>query len=315
MSTGSFVKHAIDAMVETAAGSKRYKTSKGTTSFRVSRGVGGLGWFSIAVGMIFVFPAIFSQEPYPLGWLILTALFDVLGLPLVITTAVARVRVTPQGITYRNAVGISRSMRFEDIRCAYACSLQGDIKLCGRYANLKLGSYFAGFSHLKALIEEAQPGVFGAEAVLASEDFRTAEGVAAFRQGMALTNVGLFIALLGVGAALLPTYDSMAQLLSKIAVSGSFTVMGLYFMLDGLVSRVYLEPDRLVYRNFRGAKTALAWQDIRKVSARFTRGRSRREYLLVSGKDYDIKIKRNFIAYDLLKSEIDRRRDHPSAAG
>jgi hypothetical protein len=307
MNVGPFVKHTIDSMVEIAAGSKHYKTSKGTTRFRASRSVGGLGLFSIVLGLVFVFPAVFSTASYAIGWLILTALFGLLGLPLVVTAAVSKVWATPQGITYRNAVGASRSIRWEDIRYVYAYSMQGDIKLCGRYGNLKIGSYFAGFNHLKSLIEQARPGVFSAETVLASEDFRTSEGFAVFRQGMALTNVGIFLALLGAGAALLPTYDSMVQLLSKIALSGSFVLMGLYFMLDGLVSRVYLEPDRLVFRNFCGIRTAVDWQDIRKAGTRFTRDRSRREYLLVSGKNTKIKIKRNFIAYDLLKSEISRR--------
>jgi hypothetical protein len=306
MSTGAFVKHTIDMMVETAAGSKRYRTSKGTTTFRASRGVGGLGLFSIAFGAIFVLPAVLSETP---GWLILTALFALLGLPIVVTVMVSRVQATPQGVTYRNAIGVTRSLLWDDILCVYAYSMQGDIKLCGRQKPLKIGSYFAGFNHLKALIEKACPGVFSAEAVLASDDFRTAQGGAVFRQGMALTNVGIFLALLGAGAAFLPTYGSAAQLLSKILVAAFFLGMGLYYMLDGLVSRVYLEPDRLVCRNFLGAKTSIPWPDIAQVSPRVTHDRSRREYLLITSKDIRIKLKRNFIAYDLLRSELTRRRN------
>lgn len=76
---------------------------------------------------------------------------------------------------------------------------------------------------------------------------------------------------------------------------------GLYFILDGLVSRVFLAPERLVYRNFYGAKKVIPWRDIKRVSIRFTHDRSQREYLLVTEKKTKIKISRNYVAYDLLK--------------
>jgi len=48
--------------------------------------------------------------------------------------------------------------------------------------------------------------------------------------------------------------DSLQNLTEKIPLFAGFSGGGLFFILDGLVSRVFLAPERLVYRNFCGAK-------------------------------------------------------------
>lgn len=312
MAVGPIVKHVIDAMADSAAKSEDFKTIKGTTVFHISKGVRGLGIFSTAVGLIFALLALFNVPPSWIGWLCFSALFDVLGLPLLIAAMICKVWVDTQRITYRNAVGISRSVPWEEIQCVYTNSIGGNIKICGRYRNLKIGSAYAGFNRLKKMIEQAHPSAFSAEAVLESEDFQAAQGVAAFRQSIAVTNVGIFIMLIGL-LGFIPSKETIAELMSKIILIVGMGTMGLYYTMEGLVSRVYLEPTRLVYRNFCGMKTAIAWRDIRHVSTCFTNDRSRREYLKVSRGKTVIKIKFTYIAYDLLKSEIKRRRDQYKA--
>jgi hypothetical protein len=154
----------------------------------------------------------------------------------------------------------------------------------------------------------------GAKAVLESEEFRAAGGVAVFRQSIVVVNVGIFIALLGL-LAFIPAKETPLNLLLKLLLIVGMGGAGLYFILDGLVSRVYLEPERLVYRNFCGAEKAIRWQDIRKVKTVVVNGdKGKWEYLLVSGDDMEIKITRNYIAFSVLKNEIDQRRKQERTA-
>lgn len=265
----------------------------------------------MAIGTVSALMTLFNFSPtWRLGCLCFAVLFGGLGLPIVLTLLIAQVRVDAEKLTCRNAIGISRSVYWPDIQCAYTTSIQGNIKICGKYGNLRIGSEYAGFNHLKALIEQAHPGAFSPESVLESKAFKVAEGIAAFRQAMGIINVGIFMVLLGSIVFLpLPAADTIENLIAKILLFVGFGTWGFYFILDGLVSRVYLEPERLVYRNFYGGKIAIDWRDIRKVRACVTRDRSKREYVLVSGNEIQIKIKRNYIAYDLLKSEIKKRRE------
>ena len=146
-----------------------------------------------------------------------------------------------------------------------------------------------------------------AKAILESESFRAAGGIAVFRQSIAVVNVGIFIALLGL-LAFIPAKETPINWLFKIIFIMGISGMGLCVILNGLVARVYLEPDRLVYRNFCGMKKAIIWRDIQHIKPRTIRNENGiYQYLLVFGKDTRIKISWSFIAYGLLKSEIKKR--------
>ncbi len=147
----------------------------------------------------------------------------------------------------------------------------------------------------------------GVKAVLESEDFKAAGGVAVFRQNIFVVNVGVFIVLLGL-LTLIPAEETIVNLLVKTGFVVGTGTTGLYLILDGLFSRVYLEPERLVYKNFCGIRKAIDWRDIRKVSTRvFDSENGMWQYLLVSGDDTKIKISWNYIAYGALRNEIKKR--------
>ena len=148
----------------------------------------------------------------------------------------------------------------------------------------------------------------GVKSVLESEDFKAAGGVAIFRQSIAVVNVGIFVALLGL-LALIPAEETFLNMLVKITLIIGMGGAGIRLILDGIISRVYWEPERLVYRNFCGIKKAIYWQDIREVRSRHIETNNGfYEYLLVIGEDTKIKISWCYITYGALRSEIKKRR-------
>ncbi len=147
----------------------------------------------------------------------------------------------------------------------------------------------------------------GVKAVLESKEFREREGIAVFKQSTAVVYVGIFIALLGL-FALIPVKETFINIMLKAVLTVFFVAMGLRVILDGLISRVILEPKRIVYKNFCGVEKAICWQDIQKVRSRHVEtDNGFYEYPLVIGKDTKIKISWCYIAYGALRSEIQKR--------
>jgi hypothetical protein len=147
----------------------------------------------------------------------------------------------------------------------------------------------------------------GVKAVLESKEFREGKGIAVFRQSTAVVYVGIFVALLGL-FALIPVKETFINIMLKAVLTIFFVAMGLRMILDGLISRVILESERIVYKSFCGVEKAIRWQDILKVRSRHVEtDNGFYEYLLVIDKDTKIKISWCYIAYGPLRSEIQKR--------
>jgi hypothetical protein len=147
----------------------------------------------------------------------------------------------------------------------------------------------------------------GVKAVLESEEFREAGGVAVFKQSPVVVYVGVFVVLL-VLLALIPTEKTFINIIIKALLAVFFGATGLRAILDGLIARVILKPEGIVYRNFCGMEQAICWQDVREVRSRHIETDTGFfEYLLVIGEDTKIKISWCYIAYGALRNEIKKR--------
>lgn len=305
---GKVAETAVKFIAASAAGAKDYKTTNGTTVFRMSKHMGRLGGFSSLAGAVFVLLALLNVPPHVIGWIVFALLFGGLGLPLFIAYLVSRVYVDDESITLKKSFGKCRQVFWRDIRCAYDVGIQHDIKICCDSGGMKIGSYFSGFNHLKALMEEHRPGMFAAETVMASPGIKTAQG-AAFRRGKAIGNVGIFMALLAVAVAAIPS-EGIANALSKVLLIAFFGGCGIYYLLSCYVSRVVLDAEGITYKNAFGMTRSIRWEDIRYANVRKEKGRDTREYISVTGRDRTIiKIRADYCGYKVIKGVIKKR--HP----
>lgn len=305
---GRLAEAFVTFIAASAAGAKDYEETNGTTIFRMSKLMGGLGGFSALVGAVFAVLAVMNVPPHIVGWIVLALLFGGLGLPLYIAYLVSRVYVDDEKITLRNSFGIRKHIFWRDIDCAYDVGIQHDIKICCDNGSMKVGAYFSGFNHLKALMEEHRPGVFAEGAVMASAGIKTSDG-AAFRRGKAIGNVGIFMVLLAVGAAAIPS-EGFGNAVGKVLLIAFFGGCGIYYLLSCYVSRVILDEKMIAYKNAFGMTRSIRWDDIRYANIRKEKGRDTREYIRVTGRDRTIiKIRADFCGYRVIKGVI--RQHHP----
>ena len=303
---GHVTQVILELIAGKAANSKDYKTANSTTVFRTSKSMGRLGAFTTIATVVFAILAVLNAPPHILCWLSFMALCSLLGPPLFITYLVLRVYVDDHQIMIRNAFGLKKHIRWQDVKCVYPYDIWGDYKICSEDKNIKIGSYLSGFRHLKGLIEKNHPGAFDTDTVLNWRDFKTGNA-AVFKKTPAIGVLGAFLTLFAFGFMWIHSeklIDLISQILLVVVAGGC----GIYMLLTFFVSRVFVDSENIIYRNPLGIDKQILWQNIKSARVcRSSNSRDFQEYIQITGTDKaKIKIDSNFCGYKLIKDVIRR---------
>lgn len=285
-----------------------YKEEDGVLIFRVSALIGAAGLVGILI-MLAMFIIILADSSQLGAKLFLAALFGLLSLPLFLTYIVSRVYIDAESITLCNALGKKKSIPWDDLKAVYTASQQGDIKICSEKAEILIYSYFKGSCLIEALIDKFCPEAFGINALLGSsvipKSYRKKNGALVFRTNKVIAGTSVLFLLFVLFIAFLPPerFEPMgdSRLAAKLAVIAFFAIPSLILLLYSFVRRVYIDSEKIKYRNIIGLKKEILWRDAKDCETVFN---DLGECLKVNGPDKTIIIGKGFSGYELIADII-----------
>jgi hypothetical protein len=146
---------------ETVMASPGVKTADGA-AFKRGKAIGNVGIFMVLLG---AGPALIPSEGIAnaVSKVFLAAFFGGCGIYFLLSCYVSRVVLNAESITYRNAFGMTRSIRWEDIRYANIRREKGRdtrefIRVTGRDRTIiKIPADYCGYGVIKGVIRQRHP--------------------------------------------------------------------------------------------------------------------------------------------------------------
>lgn len=254
LNTGLF----IASVVAKAAGkSKRYKIQPdGTIVFKLHAAVGVYSF----IGTLGT--AALAFIPDITGMLLMVGMIGPLFVPYFLYYLFARIYISDEKIVYRNLAGRRREIAWKDLNAAVSVGVFGDHMLYGGGETIRLFPYFSGFPVVLDLIRQYRPEAFDPEYALAhASEFRQ-QGTRGhvFRWFKGFRTAGLIIIWYGCVIMLMPT--DYNQLGIKLALISVFLIIGLMFFLPCLTMRLYIDDEKIMYRNVFAVTKQAHWDDV-----------------------------------------------------
>lgn len=308
----SFIDLILDAVqyfaAKHAVNTKQFKVNGGTIVFRVSRFIGGLGLLSIliAVGVAFI-----PDQP---GKIVLMALFLMLGVPLFLYAVFAKLYLDDEKVTYRNPIGIKKHIQWQDVRAIYTASVQGDLLICSDNTTITVYSHYKGFIYIYQLLTELVPEAFGEESALNAKNpkaFKKSNGMNVFSIQGIVKVLGIFFMLFMIGAVFFIPAQQVtppimgSHFLAKVTLVSIMALPTSFLFLYGFVTKLYLDKERIIHRNWLGLTKRICWKDVDCVCSSSVD--SSREWIKVYGNGKRFKIDTSFNGYNIIEEMIMRR--------
>ena len=251
----------ITQFIEAGVYSKRdFKCKKGMYRFRCSHYVGLMG----IVCLLFVLGTTYSAitDASQRGAAIfVSVLFAVPSIPTLLLYLVAKVWLGEDKLVTRNLIGIKKTIYWRDITETYQSRDGGEFIVRAGKKKVWLYTFFKGSCIIESVVEEkTRENPHNIKSRNEYEKFVREDGTVILRGRKLYAVIGIAILLCTIGCIFLSVEG---QWIAKAVVVALFAILGTWILLFYLMLRLYMDAEKVTYRNTFGITKKIRWVDFK----------------------------------------------------